>query len=174
MIKSLQIFLSFHKHNNIVVSVIPNLIDTGGPWRVLPSGIHSASFSEIEVAFATTLHRQNLYCGFRSACIDLRRAGCRLVYLDGSFVTNKEVPGDYDACWCSEGVNPDMLDPLFLDYDNSNGQKAKYKGEFYLNLHQPYPGTFFVEYFQKDKLTGGTKGILSVDLAAPIPLGLST
>ena len=36
---------------------------------------------------------------FSTGLTNLSSAGCRLVYLDGSFVTRKERPGDIDACW---------------------------------------------------------------------------
>jgi hypothetical protein len=91
------------------------------------------------------------------------------VYLDGSFVTEKDVPSDYDACWCSNGVKVELLDPVFLDFEDTASQKAKYLGEFYVSLHQPHRGTFFVDYFQTDKITGDKKGIVAVSLTAPIP-----
>ena len=43
-------------------------------------------------------------------------AGCRRAYVDGSFVTAKEVPGDFDGCWEAEDVDPDALDPVLLDF----------------------------------------------------------
>jgi hypothetical protein len=36
---------------------------------------------------------------------DLRDAGCKRVYLNGSFVTSKDEPGDFDACWDPTGVD---------------------------------------------------------------------
>ena len=35
---------------------------------------------------------------FEAAMVNLRDAGCKTVYVDGSFVTDKERPGDFDAC----------------------------------------------------------------------------
>ena len=37
-----------------------------------------------------------------------------MVYVDGSFVTEKETPGDFDACWEMDGIDPIKLDPIFL------------------------------------------------------------
>ena len=42
----------------------------------------------------------------------LHRAGCSKVYIDGSFVTVKLEPGDYDACWDIDGVNVEALDSV--------------------------------------------------------------
>jgi hypothetical protein len=60
----------------------------------------------------------------------LQSAGCRTVYIDGSFVTTKLVPNDFDACWDIEGVDPESLDPVLLIFDEGRAtQKAKYLGE---------------------------------------------
>ena len=59
-------------------------------------------------------------------------AGCRTVYIDGSFVTSKSEPGDYDACWDIDGVNVEALDLVFLDFSGRRAaQKRKYFGEFF-------------------------------------------
>ena len=77
-----------------------------------------------------TPRRQELLSGLRTALEHLKVAGCRTVYLNGSFVTGKRIPGDFDACWKEEGVNPDLLDPVLLIFDDSrSAQKRKYAGE---------------------------------------------
>lgn len=95
----------------------------------------------------------------------LHKAGCRTVYVDGSFVTDKPAPGDYDICWDPAGVNPALLDPVFLDFDNSRkNQKSVYGGEFFPFNFQVEPGKTFLDFFQNDRHTGQPKGILLVDL----------
>jgi hypothetical protein len=64
----------------------------------LPPGVHFASWREIEDRLSFNPRRQRLLAGFRRACEQLRKAGCRLVYLDGSFVGRKKHPRDFDAC----------------------------------------------------------------------------
>src|SRR3546814_6451323 len=60
----------------------------------------------------------------------LRRAGCRVMFLDGSFVTDKELPEDFDGCWDAHGVNAIALDPVLLDFEDSRArQKEKFGGE---------------------------------------------
>jgi len=60
----------------------------------------------------------------------LRKAGCRLVYLDGSFVTRKEHPGDFDACWDVQNVDDTSLDPVFWDFSRGRAaQKQRFLGE---------------------------------------------
>src|SRR5579864_7933526 len=53
-------------------------------------------------------------------------AGCSRVYIDGSFVTVKREPGDYDACWDIDGVNVEALGSVFLDFfERQNGAEIR-------------------------------------------------
>ena len=80
--------------------------------------------------YATNERREQLLDGLRVAIESLHAAGCSRVYLDGSFVTDKEVPGDFDACWEAGSVDPGLLDPVLLDFrDRRAAQKAKFGGE---------------------------------------------
>ncbi len=65
----------------------------------LPPGIHVVTWNELVARFGTTPHRQMLLDGLRAALLSLKDSGCRRVYIDGSFVTAKEEPGDFDGCW---------------------------------------------------------------------------
>ncbi len=71
----------------------------------LPLGIHEAPWSEILVCFGSTPRRLSLLAGLQSALDRLRRAGCARAYLDGSFVTAKAAPNDFDVCWEMAGVD---------------------------------------------------------------------
>ena len=132
----------------------------------LPAGIHWASWSEIESRFGQTAHRRQLLKGLRDAVDQLRLAGCKAAYLDGSFVTAKALPGDFDACWDIFDVDPDMLDPVFFDFENQRAaQKARFGGEFFpAQLPEGESGKTFLEFFQTDKEMGSAKGIVAVDL----------
>ena len=94
----------------------------------------------------------------------LRRAGYRTVYVDGSFVTSKEVPNDFDVCWEEAGVAPELL-----EFDAGRAaQKARYLGELFLaSFGATVDGMSFLEFFQTDRETGGSKGIVAVDLGGP-------
>ena len=104
--------------------------------------------------------------GFRAAIENLRDAGCSVVYLDGSFVTSKPHPNDYDACWEEAGVDPTALDPVLLTFDAGRAaQKAKYLGEFFpASIIADVDGLSFLEFFQTDKEIGRPKGIIAIDL----------
>lgn len=152
--------------------MIPGLVSlSGAPWMVLPPGIHQANLSEIEVRYATNPARRELFGGLLLAVSSLALAGCAQLYLDGSYVTGKPVPGDYDALWNPVGVDPKKLDPVFFDFTNGRrAQKAKFKGEFFpsnaLNSPSMQP---FMDFFQIERFCGQRKGILSIDLFAVPP-----
>jgi hypothetical protein len=118
--------------------------------------------------YAITEHRAALLDGFREAVASLRGGGCRRVYLEGSFVTDKEAPGDFDACWKAGGVDPDLLDPEHLDFsDRRATQKARYGGELFpAQLAAEPRGTVFLGCFQRDRQPGETKGVVALDLEA--------
>ncbi|MGE4091477.1 MAG: hypothetical protein AB7G75_11615 [Candidatus Binatia bacterium] len=117
-------------------------------------------------AFGFTPRRVQLLTGLKTALALLKAAGCRSVYIDGSFVTAKPQPGDFDACWAIEGVNPDALDPVFLDFSHARAaQKARFLGEFFpADLPEGLTGKTFLEFFQTDKNTGAAKGIVALNL----------
>ena len=98
----------------------------------LSPGEHTLSWEEVELEFGTNEHRGKILTGLRRALINFAKAGCRAVLLNGSFDTKKEYPGDYDAVWIEDGVDENLLDPVFLnDDDEGSGMKEKYFGEFY-------------------------------------------
>ena len=135
----------------------------------LPPGVHDATWDELLAAFASNAHRARPADGLRRALEDLRAAGCTRVYIDGSFITAKESPGDFDGCWELAGVDPDLLHPVLLDFTNGRAaQKARYAGELFVADSPADPaGTTFIEFFQTDR-DGHPKGVLALD-----PQGLS-
>jgi hypothetical protein len=133
---------------------------------MLPPGIHWAAWQEIQSRFGFSARRQQLLHGLRRSLEALNEAGCCNMYLDGSFVTAKREPGDYDACWDVDGVNVEVLDPVFLDFSNRRAaQKSKYLGEFFpAQMPEGASGKAFLEFFQTDKETGRSKGIVGLNL----------
>ena len=96
----------------------------------LPPGVHFATWAGIEERLAFNPRRRRLPAGFRQACELLRKAGCRLVYLDGSFVTTKEHPGDFAASWEIQHVDEEAIDPVFWDLCQGRAaQKRRFLGE---------------------------------------------
>lgn len=148
--------------------MIPDYVQLpGAPWPVLPTGIHIATLAEVEIAMATNGWRRELFEGLVSACRDLLDAGCSRLYLDGSFVTDKPQPGDFDAAWHPDGVVEARLDPVFKDFSNGRAaQKAKYGGEFFPSTTRAdAEGRTYIDFFQIERFTNLSKGILLIDLS---------
>ena len=154
--------MTFFQDNDTVVLLIPEFQADGN----LPFGVHWAPWSAIEARFGGTFHRRGLLKGLRLAIEALLCAGCKAVFLDGSFVTAKEQPGDFDACWDLNAVDPDELDPIFFDFDDGRAaQKARFGGEFFpAQMPEGWSGKTFLEFFQTDRVTGAPKGIIGIDL----------
>lgn len=131
----------------------------------LPPGIHQADWQEFENRFGASPYRREILVGLRRALEALRVANCELSYIDGSFVTSKELPGDYDGCWSCEGVDPEQLDPVLLDFSNGRAaQKAKYFGELFpAEFREGASGKTWLNFFQEDT-DGRPKGIVAIDL----------
>ncbi len=135
----------------------------------LPPGIHIVSWQELAARYGGTQHRRKLLDGLQRVLTALQSAGCQRVYVDGSFVTSKEHPGDFDGCWETDGVDIDQLEsiaPTLLDFeDRRRAQKATYGGEMFPARWSAEPtGTAFLEFFQRDKHTGEPKGIIAIEL----------
>lgn len=139
--------------------MIPGLV--GG---LLPPGIHFGDWGEVELSFGFSPRRIWLLAGLRDALHELARVGCEFAYLDGSFVTDKEVPGDYDLCWDLNNVKLAEIDPIFLDIAAPRAaQGAKYRGDLLPNVMEGGSGMPFVDFFQVDKVSGRQKGIVAID-----------
>lgn len=132
----------------------------------LPPGIHNANWSEIEARFGTTPWRRFLLVGLRDGLNLLAGAGCRTAYIDGSFVTAKLAPADFDACWAPQGVDLHRLDPILLDFSEARtAQKGRFGGEFLpADAAAHSSGIQFMDYFQRDGETDEPKGIVAIKL----------
>jgi len=142
--------------------MIPEFGDEGN----LPPGIYWVGWEEFQQRFGITPRRKRLLSGLAAALRSLQQAGCRSVYIDGSFATAKDLPGDFDGCWDPSGVDPARLDPVLLLFNNERlAQKAKYYGELFVaSGRESQSGQTFLEFFQTDKDTGAAKGIIALKL----------
>lgn len=88
-----------------------------------------------------------------------------MVYVNGSFVTSKVRPGDFDGCWDVAGVDPALLDPVLLTFDMRRAaQKGKYLGELFPVQIGEKGSQSFLDFFQVDKESGKPKGIVVLEL----------
>lgn len=143
--------------------VIPEFDENGN----LPPGVYFCEWEEFNERFNTNLKRKKMIDGLQLAMTQLKTAGCRTIYINGSFVTIQQNPNDFDACYDCETVDMDNLrvnaPQLFNHYDR-DAQKSKYKGEIFPS-DQPVGnyGDNSFEFFQKDR-DKNKKGIIAIDL----------
>jgi hypothetical protein len=145
--------------------MIPSfIIIPGALWPILPAGVFDASIDEVEKRFATTDKRRKLFVGLTKAVDNFFLSGCPQIFLDGSFVTAKPDPSDYDALWDPRFVDPALLDPVFLDFTHgTDPQKTKYLGEFFpVTATEGGSRRSFFEFFQIEKQSGSPKGIIRI------------
>lgn len=132
----------------------------------LPEGIHNLSLSEVATYFAWNARRRFLFGGLARALATLKFAGCRSVILDGSFVTAKEEPRDWDAAFDPVGVVADRLDPVLIKHDDGRrAMRAKYLGDMFpwTARASSVTGSLYRQFFQRDR-DGNPKGIVEIKL----------
>jgi hypothetical protein len=138
------------------VSLSPFDPETG----YLPSGEHVALWVENRRPLRWTSWRRGLLDGLSEAASLLAMAGCRRIWLNGSFVTAKDTPGDFDAVWDDSGVDESGLDPVFFDLGRGRkAQKMRFGGELFPNWLNLSSDSLFSEFFQHDR-TGRRKDIV--------------
>jgi len=139
--------------------VIPKFDDNGN----LPPGIHHATLDEIEERFVYNPRRRNLFKGLEKLVEEFRKANCARLYLNGSFITNKELPNDYDACWDVENIRK-SIDPLLLNPFKQLAEiRTKYKGDVFPRIPELLKGIDHLDVFQKD-IDVNLKGVIAIDL----------
>lgn len=125
----------------------------------LQPGIYNLNWTDFVEIFGHNVHRKTLIQGLEKAISDLKSVGCSVIYVNGSFITKKIIPGDYDAIWEPFGVDIKSLRdkfPALIDFNPPRtNQKLRYGGEF-LPLS-------FLSFFQLDK-NGIQKGIVKIKI----------
>ena len=135
----------------------------------LAPGIHELDWESFLIEFGYNAHRLNLITGLEMAISDLKKVGGKKIFVDGSFVTKKIIPEDYDACWEEDGVDLNKLKndhPLFFDFSNKRAnQKAFYKGELMPAgaLAKLNPVMMYKDFFQLDR-EDNVKGIICLNI----------
>ena len=132
----------------------------------LPPGIHKTTWVEFQERYGYNQKRVWLLIGLRMLLAELSNVDCKSVYIDGSFVTDKEIPGDYDLCWKMDGVIVEDLDPLLLNY-TAEGKRLieeKYRGDIRgAEFSVKETGATYLEFFQHDR-NGIAKGVIEIEL----------
>ncbi|MBD3590885.1 hypothetical protein [Bacteroides sp. GM023] len=137
----------------------------------LPEGIHTLSWDEFEDFFGFSPKRKELLDGLLQVIHILKNCGCEAIYIDGSFVTNKLEPDDWDACFKGSAESLKILkkqEPCLLltdDHKLRETQKQKFKGELF--LYSLYAGLniSYLDFFQGIKgAKKKKKGIIKINL----------
>lgn len=96
----------------------------------------------------------------------LESVGCTAIYVDGSFITTKERPNDYDACWNIDGVKIEKVDKILLNFSDEGKveMQKEYGGDIRPGACSPVESkATYLEFFQTDR-NGNRKGIVKLTL----------
>lgn len=128
-------------------------------------GIYTLKFEELNKAFGLSERREELISKLRFALINLKEAGIKKVYLDGSFITTKEFPNDIDGCWdWEDDADENKIDLVLLNMIDRKFMKEKYGVDFFLaNIEEGGSGLPFIDFFQLTR-DGERKGIILLEL----------
>ncbi|MEH7883800.1 hypothetical protein V7654_05675 [Bacillus sp. JJ1609] len=148
---------------NNTISPIPAFVN-----KNLPPGIHLTTWEEFKARYGINYKRNLQLDGLERAIEEFKNAGSTKIFIDGSFVTEKKNPGDYDALYDLDEIDENKIDNRLVDASipGREAQKRNYQGEFfpmYANATSPV-GSRFIDFFQKDKKTKQPKGIIRIDL----------
>jgi hypothetical protein len=139
---------------------------TFDPNGNLASGIHEMDIKTFKEEFGSNVHRSFLISGLEKATMAFRSFKVPFLYVDGSFVSKKRIPSDYDVCY---EMPPKDLSKLFLFYpvfrtfrNNRRAQKEIFYGEFFpATFIAAPPKEMYLDFFQHDK-DGNSKGVVKL------------
>ncbi|OLT60003.1 DUF6932 family protein [Moorena bouillonii] len=93
----------------------------------LPPGIYWTTWLEFQERFGTNVTRLRQIEGLKKAMEQLKAAGCRTIYINGSFVTSKPRPVDVNYLLTHA---PRLLNPIDRD-----AQKARVHPDFAVSIN---------------------------------------
>lgn len=141
---------------------IPNLNNDG---ELVP-GEHQATLDEVETKYGSANgRRKKLMKGLRDAVQNFEASGINTIWINGSFITDKNEPNDIDGCWeYHSGVDLKKLDPVFFSRTGREEMRSKYGLDFFIaNIVEMESGLPFPKFFQKNR-NGNPKGIIKIRL----------
>lgn len=103
--------------------------------------------------------------GLKKAVENFEKAKIETIWINGSFVTEKNDPSDIDGCWeYHEKVDLEVLDPVFISNEGTKEMKNKYGLDFFVsNWIEITSGLPFPHFFQKNR-DGDAKGVIMLKL----------
>ena len=145
--------------------MIPQFTDEG----LLPPGVHETDLEGLKEKMGWSRKRRELLERLEEALELMASCGVVRVYLDGSFVTDKDRPKDIDGCYdLAEEVSADDLGRLAPIFPPNLSNRAENKRRFGVDFFPAAAtelgsGQPFLEFFQTDR-EGRERGVLSVEL----------
>ena len=135
---------------------------------LLPEGIHSCTLYEIETRLTWNLHRLELFLKFKKCLAnEIQPRFSSPIFLDGSYVTNKELPDDIDIVLdLRQSHEQETLNGLRFFQEFQSSLMDQYSVHFWINLANNYDFAAFFQYvgIKSAKLNGLSpshlKGIL--------------
>lgn len=145
--------------------MIPDFNENGE----LPEGIHLVNLGEIKERFCFNERRNYLFINLLKVINEIKSVDGKVIYIDGSFISNKENPSDIDICW---GEKEQLKEEFMLDA-LSKSPKLMFHGFQSLNIDCFHAYTkvldsksnlYYLDFFQKSKNTDFKKGILQINI----------
>jgi hypothetical protein len=146
--------------------MLPNFDERG----FLPPGEHLATWEEVRERFGGNPTRERLLLGLERAIILLRAANCPRVWLDGSFVSSKPEPGDFDGCYdiCDLTMLDERFYPMFRLQRRE--QKRDFGGELYpaqgIGDTTEHGQPVYYRWFFQSTRDGLPKGIVVLEIGS--------
>lgn len=135
----------------------------GADIHPMKPGIHSFTLEELKNQFSYNEPRAAIFEKIAKLASHLKNAGCQKLYIGGSFITGKKVPGDFDACFEYNGADMRLLDPLLKNpLADKVARKAKFGGDVFMRGANRMNADH-VREFQLGR-DSNTKGIVVIDL----------
>jgi len=144
--------------------LIPNFLPNG----FLPEGIHEATFAEVQQKLGFSRKREQLLNKMKYLIEICQLMGCDVIYLDGSFVSAKIAPNDYDACWDCTKNKKQVMSKVCESYLNADSETQKdfFGGEIYPAFAKAplNEDISILTYFQRVQFCNEHKGIIKIRL----------
>lgn len=144
------------------------MLDRDADTGYLSPGEQSATLDEIEGELASNFRRREIMAGLRHVVTELVEGGARNIWIDGSFVTSKERPGDVDVVY-EPPAGVDVMTSSGVFSFARRGELKKYRKVDLWPHPSLQPRKFgsgnipIVEWWQSD-INGNRKGIIKLQL----------
>ncbi len=124
----------------------------------LPPGAHHAPWAEVVERFGFNARRRAMFTQLHAVLRALRSAGCMRVFLNGSFVTAKPEPADFDVAYEAHTVRPRDLPRWVEDRELAGGDVIAIDPETHI-------GAGLLGIFGSDR-EGVPKGMVRIALSS--------